>query len=176
MPKGIPQKKYSVEFKIRVVGAIRTEHLDCPEAAECFGVQNKTQVARWERIYLEEGKEALLVERRGWACAALFQPENYDRCLEVTDVLSQMLFPRSWAFRCKLMLAGSAEILLIPIGIFAVTIKGMIVVAFRTLNVIWFHHENPLSFWEICVLWWNHYTRRSEWFSTFILVYNTILL
>lgn len=34
-----------------------------------------------------------------------------------------MLFPCSWAFGCKLMLAGSAEILLIPIGIFAVTIK-----------------------------------------------------
>ena len=48
---------------------MRTEHLSCPEAAKCFGVQNKTQVARWERIYLEEGKEALLVERRGRACA-----------------------------------------------------------------------------------------------------------
>ena len=37
---------------------------------ERFGVQSKTQVARWERIYLEEGKEALLLERRGRACAA----------------------------------------------------------------------------------------------------------
>lgn len=39
------------------------------------------------------------------------------------DGLRRMLFPCSWAFGCKLMLAGSAEILLIPIGIFAVTIK-----------------------------------------------------
>ena len=38
-------------------------------------------------------------------------------------ILPTMLFPCSWAFGCKLMLAGSAEILLIPIGIFAVTIK-----------------------------------------------------
>jgi len=38
-------------------------------------------------------------------------------------ILPPMLFPCSWAFGCKLMLAGSAEILLIPIGIFAVTIK-----------------------------------------------------
>ena len=38
-------------------------------------------------------------------------------------ILPTMLFPCSWAFVCKLMLAGSAEILLIPIGIFAVTIK-----------------------------------------------------
>lgn len=38
-------------------------------------------------------------------------------------ILPTMLFPLSWVFGCKLMLAGSAEILLIPIGIFAVTIK-----------------------------------------------------
>jgi len=38
-------------------------------------------------------------------------------------ILPTMLFPCSWVFGCKLMLAGSAEILLIPIGIFAVTIK-----------------------------------------------------
>ena len=49
---------------------MRAEHLSCPEAANRFGVQSKTQVARWERIYLEEGEEALLVERRGRACAA----------------------------------------------------------------------------------------------------------
>ena len=49
---------------------MRAEHLSCPEAAKHFGVQSKTQVARWERIYLEEGKEALLLERRGRACAA----------------------------------------------------------------------------------------------------------
>ena len=46
------------------------EHLSCMEAARQFGVKSSTQVERWERIYLEEGKEALLVERRGRACAA----------------------------------------------------------------------------------------------------------
>ena len=46
-----------------------TEHLSCPGTARRFGVRSKTQVARWERIYLEEGKEALLVKRRGRACA-----------------------------------------------------------------------------------------------------------
>ena len=49
---------------------MHTEHLSCMEAARHFGVKNSTQVERWERIYLEEGKEALLVERRGRACAA----------------------------------------------------------------------------------------------------------
>lgn len=70
MPKGIPQKKYSGEFKIKVVETMRAEHLSCPGAAKRFEVQSKTQVAKWERIYLEEGKEALLLERRGRACAA----------------------------------------------------------------------------------------------------------
>ena len=64
------QKTYSGEFKIEVVETMREEHLSYPEAAKRFGVQNKTQVARWERIYLEEGKETLLLERRGRACAA----------------------------------------------------------------------------------------------------------
>ena len=49
---------------------MRAEHLSCQGAAKRFGVQSKTQVAKWERIYLEEGKEALLLERRSRACAA----------------------------------------------------------------------------------------------------------
>ena len=76
MPKGIPQKKYSGEFKIKVVETMRAEQLSRPEAAKRFGVQNKTKVARWERIYLEEGKEALLVERRSRACAACGRSQN----------------------------------------------------------------------------------------------------
>lgn len=62
--KGNTTKKYSGEFKIKVVEIMRAEHLSCPEAAKRFGVQSKTQVARWERICLEESKEALLLECR----------------------------------------------------------------------------------------------------------------
>jgi len=58
------------EFKIKVIESMHAERLSCMEAARHFGVKNSTQVERWERIYLEEGKEALLVERRGRACAA----------------------------------------------------------------------------------------------------------
>lgn len=56
------------------------------------------------------------------------------------------LRPRS--FGCKLMMAVSAEILLVTIWIFAVTIKWMIVVAFRAPNVIWFHQRTFPFFWE----------------------------
>ena len=62
--KGNTTEKYSGGFKINVGETMRAEHLSCPEAAKRFGVQSKTQVARWEHIYLEEGKEALLLERR----------------------------------------------------------------------------------------------------------------
>lgn len=59
---------------------MRAEHLSCPEAANRFGVQSKTQVARWERIYLEEGTELFHLEKfdsveqpgkdiRAWLCA-----------------------------------------------------------------------------------------------------------
>ena len=75
---------------------------------------------------------------------------------------------RPRAFGCKLMMAFTALILLITVRILAVTIKWMIVVAFRTANVVWFHHENLVSFWEIIFLWWNYYTKRLARFSTFI--------
>jgi len=65
MPKGIPNKKYSGEFKKQVVEDVIKNKLSYPEAAKKFGVKSKTQVNRWERIYLTEGAQALLEERRG---------------------------------------------------------------------------------------------------------------
>lgn len=70
MPKGVPNKIYSGQFKVKVVDTMYAEHLSCPEEARRFSIQSETQVARWESIYPEEGKEALLVERRERACAA----------------------------------------------------------------------------------------------------------
>ena len=68
MPKGIPNKIYSGEFKIKVIETMRKEHLSYAETIRRFEIRSSTQVKRWERIYLEEGKKALLVERRGRAC------------------------------------------------------------------------------------------------------------
>lgn len=64
MPKGISNKIYSGEFKIKVVETMRKEHLSYVEAGQKFDIRSAPQVRRWERIYLEEGKETLLVERR----------------------------------------------------------------------------------------------------------------
>ena len=70
MPKGIPNKKYTGEFKKTVVEDMRANGLSQRDAAEKYDIRNKTQVLRWERIYLEEGAEGLFIERRGRANAA----------------------------------------------------------------------------------------------------------
>lgn len=70
MPKGIPNKRYTGEFKVMVVETMRKEKLSYREAARQFEVPSDTRIASWERIYLTEGPEGLAVERRGRTCAA----------------------------------------------------------------------------------------------------------
>ena len=64
MPKGIPNKRYTGEFKQEVVETMMREKLGYVESAERFGIRHK-RVQDWERIYLEEGPEGLYIERRG---------------------------------------------------------------------------------------------------------------
>ena len=59
MPKGVPSKKHTGEFKQRVVETMQREGLSYREAARQFEVGNHSMVAQWERIYLEEGPEGL---------------------------------------------------------------------------------------------------------------------
>lgn len=66
MPKGQPNKRYTPEFKIKVVETMRDEKLSYKETAREFDIpQGDKTVANWERIYLEEGKEGFYIERRG---------------------------------------------------------------------------------------------------------------
>jgi transposase-like protein len=66
MPKGKPNKKYTPEFKVKVVETMKKEHLSYRETAKEFEIsQGDKTVAKWERIYLEEGAEGLYIERRG---------------------------------------------------------------------------------------------------------------
>ena len=62
--------KYTGEFKIKVVESIRKENLSYTEALKQFNIPSHSTILRWERIYLEEGKEALFEERRGRAKAS----------------------------------------------------------------------------------------------------------
>jgi transposase-like protein len=65
MPKEKTYKKYTPKFKVMVVETMHKEGLSYREAAKQFDVSTHRIVANWDRIYIEEGKEALSVERRG---------------------------------------------------------------------------------------------------------------
>ena len=58
-------RTYSGEFKIHVVEYIHQTSISINRAAAKFGIQSPPTISKWERIYYEEGKEALFEERRG---------------------------------------------------------------------------------------------------------------
>ena len=65
MSKGKPYRRYTPEFKVMVIETMRKEKLSHKEAARRFKINAHSAVDKWERIYLEEGKEGLYIERRG---------------------------------------------------------------------------------------------------------------
>ena len=72
--KGQKQKRYSAEFKIGVIMDMREHRMGYRETARKYELRQSGSVVemlkRWERIYLEEGAEGLMKERRGTACSA----------------------------------------------------------------------------------------------------------
>ena len=75
--KGTIQQKYSAEFKIGVIMDMREHRMGYRETVRKYWDVSKGQeanyknaVQRWERIYLEEGAEGLMKEKRGRACSA----------------------------------------------------------------------------------------------------------
>ena len=74
---GRKNKVYSAEFKIAVILDMREHHLGYCETVRKYWDISKGQehnyknvVKRWERIFLEEGAEGLMKERRGKACSS----------------------------------------------------------------------------------------------------------
>ena len=70
-------KTYSPEFKISVIIDMREHHLGYRETVRKYWNISRGQdlnyvktIQRWERIFLEEGAEGLMKERRGRACKA----------------------------------------------------------------------------------------------------------
>ena len=73
--KGQIFRKYSAEFKIGVIMDMREHKLGYNETIRKYWndglVSNHfQQIKLWERIFLEEGAEGLMKERRGRACSA----------------------------------------------------------------------------------------------------------
>ena len=73
---GRKNKTYSAEFKICAIMDMREHHLSYNETVKKYSLGNpqygaaRAMLQRWERIFLEEGAEGLMKERRGRACKA----------------------------------------------------------------------------------------------------------
>ena len=70
---GRKNKSYSTEYKICAIMDMREHHLSYCEAVRKYlqGVSPTSAIGtlqRWERIFLEEGAEGLMKERRGRTC------------------------------------------------------------------------------------------------------------
>ena len=69
--KGAKNQKYSPEFKISVILDMLNNFLSYHETMRkyfpCLNASNYQFIKQWERIYLEEGAEGLMKERRGRA-------------------------------------------------------------------------------------------------------------
>ena len=69
--KGQKYKRYSAEFKTTVILDMREHQMGYRETARKHELVRQSEasaaamVQRWERIYLEEGAEGLMKERRG---------------------------------------------------------------------------------------------------------------
>ncbi len=83
--KGQIYRKHSSEFKISVIMDMRKNHLGLRETERKYNVDHHV-IAKWECIYLEEGAEDLMKERRGRACSASGtkkgRPPKLDKKLE----------------------------------------------------------------------------------------------
>ena len=64
MPKGIPNKRSTPEFKQLVVETMLNEKLSYSETERQFEVV-RSRITAWERVYLSEGPEGFSIERRG---------------------------------------------------------------------------------------------------------------
>ena len=69
---GRENRRYSTEFKMCVIMDMREHHLSYRETVRKYWENAKSKepnyihrVQRWERIFLEEGAEGLMKERRG---------------------------------------------------------------------------------------------------------------
>ena len=62
MSKGVPNKRYTPEFKKLVVETMQKEKLSYRETARQFKISDHKRVAAWERIYLTEHFKQELIE------------------------------------------------------------------------------------------------------------------
>ena len=87
MPKGVPNKRHTGEFKQMVVETMMHDKLSYREAAQQFEISGHEQIRKWERIYLMEGPEGLYIERRGRSSKG--RPASFPKEVE-EDLLAEV--------------------------------------------------------------------------------------
>ena len=87
MPKGVPNRRYTPEFKKLVVETMMKEKMSYRETARQFEISNHHRVQDWERIYLEEGPEGLAIEHRGRGSTG--RPKKLPKAVE-EDLLTEV--------------------------------------------------------------------------------------
>ncbi len=65
--KGQSFRNHSSNLKISAILDMRENHLGIRETGRKYGA-NHSLIQSWERVYIEEGAEGLMKERRGVAC------------------------------------------------------------------------------------------------------------
>jgi len=61
----VKNRSYTGEFKLHVIEYMQTHRLSARSTAAKFNIPGFTIVCKWERIYLEEGIDALFQDNRG---------------------------------------------------------------------------------------------------------------
>ena len=78
---------YSGDFKQNVIEYMHQNHLSAIETSLIFNLGNNYIVNKWERIYYEEGPQALYRERRGKSKKMSFKPKKKNLNKEVEEDL-----------------------------------------------------------------------------------------
>lgn len=83
---------YSGDFKVSVVEYMHNTGTSLQLTAAHFNIPSKESVSKWERIYYEEGKDALYEERRGRASKmGIKQPRKQKNLIqENEDLLAEV--------------------------------------------------------------------------------------
>ena len=87
--KGLERNKVSYDgnFKVSVVEYMHNNHLSLTETAAHFNLSGSPLIAKWERIYYEEGPQALFGENRGRKGKMSSKPDKKKISKEVEEDL-----------------------------------------------------------------------------------------
>lgn len=81
------QQQYDGIFKQNVVEYMHNNHLSLQQTAVHFNLSGDWIVGKWERIYYEEGPQALHIEKRGRSKNMSFKPQKKKLSKEIEEDL-----------------------------------------------------------------------------------------